>query len=80
MSFRLVLIVDDDDALAENMAEIIQSLDVETMIAPDRRTALALAGQHDFDVALIDVRLPDGDGLLPFARAFCARAPPSFNR
>ncbi|HTA21063.1 MAG TPA: ATP-binding protein [Polyangia bacterium] len=60
---RLVLIVDDDDALAENIAEIVQSLDVETMIAPDRRTALALAAEHDFDVALIDVRLPDGDGL-----------------
>jgi signal transduction histidine kinase len=60
---RLVLIVDDDAALAENMAEIIQSLDVETMSAPDRRTALALAAEHDFDVALIDVRLPDGDGL-----------------
>ena len=59
----LVLIVDDDDALAENMAEIVQSLDVQTMIAPDRRTALALAAEHDFDVALIDVRLPDGDGL-----------------
>ncbi len=60
---RLVLIVDDDDALAENMAEIVQSLDVETMIAADRRTALTLAAEHDFDVALIDVRLPDGDGL-----------------
>lgn len=59
----LVLIVDDDDALAENMAEIVQSLDVQTIIAPDRRTALALAAEHDFDVALIDVRLPDGDGL-----------------
>jgi signal transduction histidine kinase/CheY-like chemotaxis protein len=32
-------------------------------VAPDRRTALALAAEHDFDVALIDVRLPDGDGL-----------------
>ena len=60
---HLVLVVDDDDALAENMAEIVQSLDVQTMIAPDRRTALALAAEHDFDVALIDVRLPDGDGL-----------------
>jgi len=60
---RRVLIVDDDDALSENMAEIVQSLDVDTMIAPDRRTALALAAEHDFDVALIDVRLPDGDGL-----------------
>jgi signal transduction histidine kinase len=69
----LVLIVDDDDALAENMAEIVQSLDARTMIAPDRRTALALAAEHDFDVALIDVRLPDGDGLslLDPLRAHC---------
>jgi signal transduction histidine kinase len=60
---RLVLVVDDDAALAENVAEIIQTLGVRTMIATDRRTALALAAAHDFDVALIDVRLPDGDGL-----------------
>ena len=58
-----VLIVDDDEALAENLAEIVQTLGVETAIAPDRRTALALAAERDFDVALIDVRLPDGDGM-----------------
>jgi signal transduction histidine kinase/CheY-like chemotaxis protein len=60
---RSVLIVDDDEALAENMAEIVESLGVSTKIASDRRAALALAADHDFDVALIDVRLPDGDGL-----------------
>jgi signal transduction histidine kinase/DNA-binding response OmpR family regulator len=58
-----VLIVDDDDALADNLSEIVQMLDVETTVARDRRSALALAAKHDFDVALIDVRLPDGDGL-----------------
>jgi signal transduction histidine kinase len=58
-----VLIVDDDEALADNLSEIVQMLDVKTAIARDRRTALALATEHDFDVALIDVRLPDGDGL-----------------
>ena len=40
---RTVLIVDDDDALAENLAEIVASLGVETAVARDRKTALALA-------------------------------------
>ena len=59
----LVLIVDDDEALSENLAEIVQELGVQTVIAPDRRSALVEAAGRDFDVALIDVRLPDGDGL-----------------
>jgi signal transduction histidine kinase/ActR/RegA family two-component response regulator len=60
---RLVLIVDDDEALAENVAEIVGTLDVEARVARDRQSALALARAHDFDMALIDVRLPDGDGM-----------------
>jgi signal transduction histidine kinase len=59
----LVLIVDDDEALSDNLAEIVQELGVETVITRDRRSALAQAAARDFDVALIDVRLPDGDGL-----------------
>jgi len=59
----LVLIVDDDEALSENLAEIVQELGVETVITRDRQSALAAAAARDFDVALIDVRLPDGDGL-----------------
>jgi signal transduction histidine kinase len=58
-----VLIVDDDEALSENLAEIVQELGVETVITPDKQSALAVAAEGDFDVALIDVRLPDGDGL-----------------
>ncbi|MFL5303733.1 MAG: ATP-binding protein [Polyangia bacterium] len=58
-----VLIVDDEEALAENVAEIVGTLGVDTAIARDRRSALAIAAQRDFDVALIDVRLPDGDGM-----------------
>jgi signal transduction histidine kinase len=58
-----VLIVDDDQSLAENVGEIVDSLGVETALARDGKTALALAGANDFDVALIDVRLPDRDGM-----------------
>jgi len=59
----LVLIVDDDEALSENLAEIVETLGVTTVITRDRQSALAEASARDFDVALIDVRLPDGDGL-----------------
>jgi signal transduction histidine kinase len=58
-----VLIVDDDEALAENLAEIVGTLGLRTAIARDRKGALAVTAVHDFDVALIDVRLPDGDGI-----------------
>jgi len=58
-----VLIVDDEESLAENLSEIVGLLGVETAIARDRSSALVLAAQRAFDVALIDVRLPDGDGM-----------------
>jgi PAS domain S-box-containing protein len=60
---KSVLVVDDDESLAENVAEIVSSLGVETAIARDRKGALTLAEGRDFDVALIDLRLPDGDGM-----------------
>jgi signal transduction histidine kinase len=60
---RAVLIVDDEESLAENLSEIVGMLGVETAVARDRKSALAAAAGRDFDVALIDVRLPDGDGM-----------------
>jgi signal transduction histidine kinase len=58
-----VLIVDDDEALADNLAEIVDTLGAQTTIASDRMSALARATGGDFDVALVDVQLPDGDGI-----------------
>ncbi len=57
-----VLIVDDDEALADNLAEIVDTTGAHTTIASDRKSALARATDGDFDVALVDVQLPDGDG------------------
>ena len=74
MTTRRVLIVDDDEALAENLAEIVQMLGAETTIARDRASALARAAETDFDVALVDVRLPDGDGMA-LLEPLRARAP-----
>jgi signal transduction histidine kinase len=58
-----VLIVDDDDALGENLVEIVEALGAETRLVRDGKSALAEAAASDFDVALVDVGLPDGDGI-----------------
>lgn len=67
-----VLLVDDDAALAENVGEIVASaLDVEVVTAANGQQALRLAKAAPFDLAFVDVRLPDGDGtaLTPLLRA-----------
>jgi signal transduction histidine kinase len=71
---RRVLIVDDDEALADNLAEIVQTVGAETTIVGDGKSALSRATAMDFDVALIDVGLPDIDGLSLLDR-LRARAP-----
>jgi signal transduction histidine kinase len=62
MDKQRVLIVDDDAALAENVGEIVAMLDVDTQIASTNAEALRLAASHRVDLALVDVRLPDGSG------------------
>jgi signal transduction histidine kinase len=67
MSKPTVLVVDDDAALAENIAEILAMLEVEVLTAATGREALKLAGERRLDLALVDVRLPDaaGTALIP---------------
>jgi len=58
-----VLVVEDDVALARNMATMIESLDVRVAIAGTAREALERTAEHGCDVAVLDVVLPDGDGI-----------------
>src|SRR5690349_9273953 len=62
MATQSVLIVDDDPALAENVSEIIATLGVDVQSAGSMAAALARARAASFDLVLVDVRLPDGDG------------------
>jgi DNA-binding NtrC family response regulator len=60
-----VLVVDDNTALAENLAGILTSsgLRVEVALAPSAERGLAAATERGFDVAVVDVKLPDGSGV-----------------
>jgi signal transduction histidine kinase len=62
MADPTVLVVDDDASLAENIAEIVETLEVGVRMVSTGREALAAIHDGRFDLALVDVRLPDQDG------------------
>jgi signal transduction histidine kinase len=58
---RTLLIVDDNRALAENLGEILEEAGYRVRLCASCAEALVYEG--GFCVALVDVRLPDGDGI-----------------
>lgn len=57
-----VLVVDDDDIAREVMATYLRRAGVDVVEANDAKQGLALATRHPFDLVVLDVNLPDGDG------------------
>ncbi|MCI0477253.1 MAG: response regulator, partial [Anaerolineales bacterium] len=57
-----VLIVDDDEGIRRTLEMILQKKNYRAFTAPDGKTALILARQHEFNLALLDIRLPDVSG------------------
>jgi DNA-binding response OmpR family regulator len=60
---RLAIIVDDNRALGEGLAEILESEGYDVRIFDDPHEALREAPELPFDVALLDVRMPGMDGV-----------------
>lgn len=60
---KRVLIVEDHGSLRESLAEILQAEGYETFAVGIAQEARAQAGQDHFNAALIDIKLPDGDGI-----------------
>lgn len=58
-----VLLVDDDAALRANLSDILEAEGFRAREAGDGKTALAEAATQNFDLALVDMRLPDGPGI-----------------
>ncbi len=66
-----ILILDDNADLADNVREILLSEPLvpnapdplEIVVAPDAKTGLARVKELRFDVAIVDVRLPDAFGV-----------------
>ncbi len=58
-----VLVVDDDLAARQTLATLLESRGYEVRCAPSGSTALIFAQEESPDLVLLDVRLPDVDGL-----------------
>jgi len=57
-----VLVVDDNVAFAENVAEILADEGDEVMIAASGKEAIELARRHRFDALVSDMRMPEMSG------------------
>ena len=60
---RHILIVEDEPVIRGTLEEFLSGEGYRVAVAATAAEALRLAGQQDFDVAICDVQLPDGDGI-----------------
>lgn len=69
-----VLLVEDDKTLNRLMLDQVQRLGYDARSAASRAEALEVLRDFSPDVAILDIRLPDADGMtfLPELREYCA--------
>ena len=60
---RTALIVEDDPEIAQLLQLHLRDIHCRTEIAADGKQALQLFNDHDIDVIILDLGLPDTDGL-----------------
>lgn len=58
-----VLLVEDDARLASMVADYLGEAGFRVEVAPTGADAMRLVGADDFDVVILDLMLPDADGL-----------------
>lgn len=63
MSKSLALIIDDEADIRELLEITLLRMGIETKSAANLAEAYSLLRQHNFNLCLADMRLPDGDGI-----------------
>ena len=58
-----ILIVDDNQELAQNLKDILESNDYVVMVASDGAGAITLCTDQRFGLAMVDIKLPDIGGM-----------------
>jgi len=63
MNTPLTLVIDDEPDIRELLEITLNRMDIKTLCAEDIISAKKLLSEHDFDLCLTDMKLPDGNGL-----------------
>lgn len=58
----IILVIDDDKSILRTLTRILQKAGYEVETAETGKEAMEKAEQTSYDLALVDVRLPDMDG------------------
>ncbi|NLD19498.1 MAG: response regulator transcription factor [Clostridiales bacterium] len=59
---KRIFLVEDDKEIAKNLTLLLQSQGFAVTHAPTQREAVAMIADNRFDLALVDISLPDGNG------------------
>ena len=62
METRIILVVDDDKSILRTFTRILQKNGYKIDTAETGREAIERADKKHYDLALVDIRLPDMDG------------------
>lgn len=71
-----ILVIDDDTAFAETICELVEQEGYRLARASTLREGIDLLKEDDFDLVLLDVYLPDGNGLAAIPRIQSAPSAP----
>ena len=63
MTGSAVLVVDDEPGMRDTLVAILEQHGYRVSSAPDGETAFTAVQQADFDVVVMDVRMPGRDGV-----------------
>ncbi len=59
---KRIFLVEDDSAIAKNLSLLLRGEGFAVTHAPSRSEAARCLSEHRFDLALVDISLPDGNG------------------
>src|SRR5215471_1993500 len=69
MSVQRILLVEDDDDISELFADTLRDEDYDVDVAGTVKAAWAHLDAHTYGLAIVDRKLPDGDGSVIAAAA-----------